>query len=203
MRLIQRTGGALRGIQAYLWSERLGYVEVHEDKVAGAAGHAEEVEDLVGAELFMPGIEYRQFQCIDHPADGVDDAAGKEPQETGQRQRFPQAAKDENADPAHGDVYERGKPFGAGDPDGFDQDTYSSDAPYYCKQCVADLTAEDDEADRCVGAGYEHEDHHVINLAEKLQPAAGQIHGVVGGTGTIQKNHACHKNGHSCHILPA
>lgn len=37
------------------------YEKVHHDKVAGASGHNEEMENLMGAEVFVPGIENRQL----------------------------------------------------------------------------------------------------------------------------------------------
>ena len=37
------------------------YEKVNHDKVAGASGHNEEMENLMGAEVFVPGIENRQL----------------------------------------------------------------------------------------------------------------------------------------------
>ncbi len=49
---------------------------VHHDIVAEAPAHDEQVEDLVGTKMFMPGVEQRQLQGVDHTAQGVDDPAG-------------------------------------------------------------------------------------------------------------------------------
>ena len=57
------------------------HISVHHHVMAEASAHDEEMEDLVGAEIFMLRVEDRQFQRVDHTADGIDDAAGKEPSE--------------------------------------------------------------------------------------------------------------------------
>lgn len=49
--------------------------------MAEASAHDKQVEDLMGAEILVSGIEERKLQCIDDTADGVDDASGYEPQE--------------------------------------------------------------------------------------------------------------------------
>lgn len=53
------------------------YIAVHEYKVACAACHAEKVEDFMGAEVLVDGIEKRQFQGVNDTSDGINDAAGK------------------------------------------------------------------------------------------------------------------------------
>ena len=42
--------------------------------MAEAAAHHEKMEDFVGTEVLMPAVKNRKFQCVDHTADGVDDA---------------------------------------------------------------------------------------------------------------------------------
>ena len=63
-----------------------GYKEIHHNKVAETSQHNKDVEHLMGTEILMLRIEDRKLQRIDHTADGIDDAAGKEPSEacTGQ-----------------------------------------------------------------------------------------------------------------------
>lgn len=51
------------------------YEEIHHDKVAGASGHDEEMENLVGTEVFVPGVEDRKLQRVDDPARRIDDPA--------------------------------------------------------------------------------------------------------------------------------
>ena len=47
--------------------------------MAYAATHNKEVENLMGAEIFMSGVEDRQLQRVDDSAYGVDNAAGQQP----------------------------------------------------------------------------------------------------------------------------
>ena len=54
----------------------LRHIQIHKDKVTDAAAHDEQMEDLMGAEVFVTGIEEGKLQCIDHAADGVDDPSG-------------------------------------------------------------------------------------------------------------------------------
>ena len=49
--------------------------------MAHTSQHHKNMKYFVGAEILMLRIEDRKFQGIDHTADGIDDAAGKEPSE--------------------------------------------------------------------------------------------------------------------------
>ena len=49
-----------------------------------ASAHDEEMEHFVGAEEFMLCIEDWQLQGIDDTANGIDNAAGQQPEEGGQ-----------------------------------------------------------------------------------------------------------------------
>lgn len=77
---------------------------IHHNVMAETAAHDEEVEDLVGSEVLMPGVEDRQLQGIDHAAQGIDDAAGQKPQETGSGQGAEDLGKCQDAYPAHGNI---------------------------------------------------------------------------------------------------
>ncbi len=57
------------------------YIQIHKDKVADASAHDKQMEDFMGAEVFMPGIKKREFQCINHAADGIYDASCQQPKE--------------------------------------------------------------------------------------------------------------------------
>ena len=46
-----------------------------------AAAHDKQMENFVGTEIFVFGIEDRQLQRVDDAADGINDAAGQEPAE--------------------------------------------------------------------------------------------------------------------------
>ena len=55
------------------------YICIHKDKVADTTSHDEQMEDFMGAEIFVMGVEDGEFQRIDHAAYSVDDAACQEP----------------------------------------------------------------------------------------------------------------------------
>ena len=142
------------------------HIQIHEDKVAYASSHHKQMEDLVGTEILMLCIEDRQFQGVDDSAYGVDDPAGKEPEECVSRQCVPQRAENGETCPPHGDIEDGRKPFRAGDPADVDNHSGDGDTPYCGEQRIAESVSQNDETDRCVGAGDQHEDHHVIQLAE-------------------------------------
>lgn len=47
--------------------------------MAGASAHDKQMEDLMGAEIFVACVEQRKLQRVDNAADGVDDAACEQP----------------------------------------------------------------------------------------------------------------------------
>ena len=55
----------------------LQYESVHHDKVAHASAHHEEMENLMGTEIFVAVVENRKLQCIDDTADCINDTARK------------------------------------------------------------------------------------------------------------------------------
>lgn len=57
------------------------YITVHEDKMAHAPSHDEQMEHLMGAELPVPGIEKGKLQRVDDPSHGIDDASRQQPEE--------------------------------------------------------------------------------------------------------------------------
>lgn len=141
---------------------------VHQHVVAQASAHDEQVEDLVGAEILMLGVEERQLQGIDDSAHGVDDAARQKPGEAGRRQGADDLGERQDAHPAHSDVNQGREPLGAGNPAGVDDDAHNGNAPDQTQQDPAGLVAQHDHAYRSVGAGDEDEDHHVVQFAQKL-----------------------------------
>ena len=52
---------------------------IHHNKMAYTSAHNEEMENFVGAKVFMFTVENRKFQSIDYTADGIDQSAGEEP----------------------------------------------------------------------------------------------------------------------------
>lgn len=172
-----------------------GYEYVHHNEVADASAHDEEVEDLVGAEVFVACIEEGKLQCVDDAAYGVDDAAGQKPSESGRGEGVEDLGEGQYADPAHGNVQYGGEPFRAGDPECFYQDSGQCDAPYECAQAVAGSAAQYDQTYGGVGTCDEDEYHHVIDLSENPVGTLGKVQGVVGGTGSVKQDHTSDKNG--------
>lgn len=93
--------------------------EIHHHKVARAPQHDEDMEDFVGAEVFMPLVEQGNFQAVYDAADGIDNPSGQQPSETGGGQGADDGDKGQDAQPAHANVQRAGHPFRAGDPQGF------------------------------------------------------------------------------------
>lgn len=58
-----------------------GHEPVHEDEVAEASGQDKKMEDLMGSEIFVPGVKERKLQGVDDTSDGINDAAGQKPAE--------------------------------------------------------------------------------------------------------------------------
>ena len=154
------------------------------------------MEDLVGAKETVLCVENRQFQGVDHTADCVDDTACEKPEKGTVRQGIPKCAKYSKADPAHGNVDDRGKPLGTGDPAGLDGYADQSNSPDNGEQCVAGFSTENNETDRGVGTGDQNKDHHVVKLTKDAQNAVSDGYTVVYGAGAVESNHAAHKDCH-------
>ena len=77
------------------------------------------------------------------------------------------------------------KPLGTGDPAGFQDHAKKGDSPYYGKKCVAQLSAEDDQTDRCIGTCDQHKDHHMIDLTKDTQRLTTDIQRVISGACSI------------------
>ena len=57
--------------------------------MAEASSHDKQMEDLMGAEVLMSGVEQRQLQRVDDSACGVDDPSGQKPAKGGGGKRPP------------------------------------------------------------------------------------------------------------------
>ena len=55
---------------------------VHGYEVAQAACQYEAVENFVGAEVFVQTVKYRELAGINNTADGVNNTAGQQPEES-------------------------------------------------------------------------------------------------------------------------
>lgn len=78
--------------------------EIHDYEMADASSHNKEVKNLVGAKVFMPGVENRKLQGIDHTSYGIDQAAGQQPAEPCRRKGFYDRHKGKYTQPSHSDV---------------------------------------------------------------------------------------------------
>ena len=77
---------------------------IHSNEVAHTACQYKAVEDFVGTEIFMEPVKHREFAGVNYTADGVNDAAGQEPEKSISVEQGNDVAKGEDAQPAHGDV---------------------------------------------------------------------------------------------------
>lgn len=117
-------------IAAYeLHKRHICYKEVHHNEVAGASGHDEEVENLVGAEILMPGVENWKLQGVDDSTHSINYAAGQKPEESRMGKGIQNLGKCQDTNPAHGNVKHGRKPFGAGNPECLHQDSGNGDSP--------------------------------------------------------------------------
>ena len=139
----------------------------HDNEMAEASAHDKQVEDLMGAEILVSGIEERKLQCIDDTADGVNDASGYEPQEGCGGEGGYQRHHGEDTEPSHGNIDQRGKPFGTGDPEGFDQDACNGGPPYENKERDACGVPKGNHADRRIASGNQDKDHHMVDFSQK------------------------------------
>ena len=82
----------------------LRYIMVHKDKVTETPAHDKKMEDLMGSKILMFGIKDRQFQCIDHTANGVDNASGQQPEKCTRCQGAYDWTECQDAGPSHADI---------------------------------------------------------------------------------------------------
>ena len=65
------------------------YIKIHEYEVTETAAHNKKVKKFVRTEIFQSSVEQIYFHCVNDAADGVDNAADKEPQKGGFRENLP------------------------------------------------------------------------------------------------------------------
>lgn len=171
-----------------------GYKEIHYNKMAHTSQHHKDMKYFVGAEIFMLRIEDRKLQRIDHTADGIDDAAGKEPSEACTGQIVEDRNKSKYTQPAHSNVDHRGKPFWAVDPAALEDHADDGDGPYQGTEDITGTAVEDDQAYRCIAACDHHEDHHVIHFFQAAVHLGSGVYGMVKGACQIKQDHSQDKN---------
>ena len=89
--------------------------------MAGTSAHYKQMKYLMRSKVFVSGIKQRNFQCINDTTDRVNDSSGKQPPEGRFGQSVENLGKCQNTQPAHSNIDNRRKPFGAVDPESFDQ----------------------------------------------------------------------------------
>ena len=173
-----------------------GYKEIHYNKMAHTSQHHKDMKYFVGAEILMLRIEDRKLQRIDHTADGIDDAAGKEPSEACTGQIVEDRNKSKYTQPAHSNIDYGGKPFRAVDPAAFEDHADDGNSPYQCTEDVTGAAVKDDQAYRCIAACDHHEDHHVIHFFQAAVHLGGGIYRMVKSACQIKQDHGEDKNTH-------
>ena len=167
-----------------------GNKEIHYNEMAHTSQHYENMKHLMRSEILMLCIEDRQLQCVDNTSDGIDDAAGEKPCESGRCESGNDLADRHDAYPAHRDVDHGGEPLREVDPEGIDDDAYDGDAPDKGQHPVAGLISEDDQAHRRVGSGDQDEDHHVVDFPENFVDVFRDVEGVVDRACGVKQDHA-------------
>ena len=66
---------------------------IHHDIMTETSTHHKEMENFVGSEIFVAGVENRKFQCVDHTAGCVDDSACEQPASAGRAEMILPKAK--------------------------------------------------------------------------------------------------------------
>lgn len=145
--------------------------------MAEAAAHHEQMEDLMAAESWMQLVEDWQFQGIDHTADRINDPTGKQPEKLLRSKGLIELGKSEDAGPPHSNIKDRRYPFRAIDPAQFQDTAKKSNAPDSSQQDLSDHAGQYEQTDRCITAGNQYEDHHMIDL---LSNAVGSWCGIKG-----------------------
>lgn len=171
-----------------------GYEKVHYNKVACASKHYKDVEDFVGAEVFVPGIKERDLQAVDDSAYGIDDAAGQQPSEACSGKCAENWNKCQHAKPSHSDIQNRGYPFGTVDPEAFQDNAEKGNCPDQSTEDVSQFIMKSNEAYRCVASGNHNKDHHMVHFAEPAVDLFCRINGVINSTCRIEQEHSQDKD---------
>lgn len=139
--------------------------EIHQDQMAGAAAHYKQMEDFVGTEVLVPGVEQGKLQRINDAAHGVDDPSCQQPSEGCAGKTGNDLGKSDYAGPSHGNIENGGEPFRAGNPAGFHDDAEQCDTPHQSAEHITGSASQHDQADGGIGACDQNEDHHMINFS--------------------------------------
>ena len=131
-----------------------------------ASAHDEQMKYFMRTKILMSGVKKRELQCIYDPAGRVNDPTGKQPAKGSSGQTVDDRTEHKDADPAHGDIDYRRKPFRAGDPEKLNADSDQCKRPDCDQQRIPPLWIQHQKTDRRIGACDQNEDHGMIDLAE-------------------------------------
>ncbi len=162
----------------------------HDDEMAEAAAHDKQVENFMTAEIWMGRIEKRKLQSVNDAADRIDDAAGQQPGKLCDRQCVKQLGEGKDACPSHGDIQDGRNPFRTVNPKQLQDASQKGDAPYGNQHERTGHAREHQQADRCVTAGNQNKDHHMIDLFADTVGPFRCIESVVASACTVQGDHA-------------
>ena len=98
--------------------------------MADAASHDEQVEDLMGSEIFMPAVKDGQFQGVENTSQRINNTSGQKPAESGGGKAVDNLRKSQNAYPSHSNIQYRRKPFRAVDPECLYNNSGKGDTPH-------------------------------------------------------------------------
>ena len=116
----------------------------------------------------MQLVKYRKFQCINNSADGIDNAAGKQPAKCCRGQRLYDVREGENAEPSHHNIDAGGNPFRAVNPEDTLQNANQGNAPDKHKQQHAGSAMQGNQADWGIRASNQHINHHMVKLFQQM-----------------------------------
>lgn len=150
----------------------------------------------MGPEILVARVKERKFQRVDDAACGIQDSAGKQPEESRTRKCLQELTEDGETCPSHRHIDDRRDIFGASHPEQLEQHSDDCDCPDADEQPVAVVWVQHEDTDRRVGARNQDKDHHVIQLLKHPQPFAAQVHRVIEGACGIQQDHAGDKDRH-------
>ena len=162
--------------------------------MACASSHDKQMENFMGAEVFMSGIEQWYFQCVDDAADGVDDSSCQQPAECRSGQCVENLGKCQYTQPAHSDVDNRRKPFGTIDPKGFDQNADQCHSPNQNTQKLSSISLQRKKTNRRIASGNQYKYHHMVYFSQATVSFIADIERMVNRAGHIKKYHAQNKN---------
>lgn len=156
--------------------------------MAQAAEEDEDVEYLMKAEPARERI--RLLEPVDHCPDRVEDSPDKEPTENVKAYCTDQRACSKDNKPAHCQVYAGIQPPRSVEIKYLEEHAGNSQSPDYRQYDIARSATQRTETDRSVCAGYENEDHYVIELAQYKFHTGRDIEQMICSAGGVKQYQA-------------